>query len=111
MPASSQSRPNSPSIEQRRSQLFRHPRSNPLTNLSINVGRANQNARPGLQRTPSYISNPEGFSQEMNATAVALLEENSIEEVLVYFRDRHPELRDWERIREHLNALVIQFHG
>ena len=109
-PAFVRSRTNSPTIEPRRSPLSLLRRGNSATLLSAPVAPATQ-TRPGLQRTSSNISNPEGFSQEMNATAIAMLEESSVEDVTEFFRERYPELRGWERIREHLNALVVQFHG
>lgn len=110
-PAQIRSRANSPTIERQRSPRSLLRRDNTVTHLSANVAPVNENARPGLQRTSSNISNPEGFSQEMNATAIAMLEQSSVEDVMRFFRGRYPELRDWERVREHLTALMIQFHG
>ena len=43
--------------------------------------------------------------------AIGMLETESIEGVLEHFVSMHPHLRDLQAIREHLQALVIQFHG
>ena len=70
-----------------------------------------QQRRPSVQRTPSYLPNPAGWSQEMNAEAIGMLETESIERVLEHFLKEHPDLKDLQGIREHLQALLIQFHG
>ena len=67
--------------------------------------------RPELPRTPSYLHNPLGWTQDMNAVAIGMLETESIEKVLQHFIKENPDSGDHQAIREHLQALVIQFHG
>ena len=68
-------------------------------------------ARPSLVRTPSDMPNPLGWTQDMNAVAVGLLETESIEKVLEHFIRQNPGMGNHQAIREHLQALLIQFHG